>query len=256
MNPLILIANDDGIFAKGIRYLTEIMREIGEVVVVAPDSPQSAMGHAITMTHPLRYYPSNLFEEVEAYSCSGTPADCIKLAKHHLLKGRVPDLVLSGINHGSNSSINVIYSGTMSAAIEAAIEDMPAIGFSTCDYAHNADFSHTKTWIKKITKQAINKPFPKGTALNINFPKNNGKALKGLRICRQARGKWLEKFDERTDPFGRKYLWLSGKFINPDIAEDTDEWALANNYVSLVPVSFDLTAHQQVESLKKTWRLD
>ncbi|TAE75099.1 MAG: 5'/3'-nucleotidase SurE [Bacteroidetes bacterium] len=253
--PLILISNDDGITAKGIANLVEVMKEIGEVVVVAPNKPQSGMGHAITIGQPIRLDKSTIFgEDILAFECSGTPADCVKLAKHHLFKDRTPDLVVSGINHGSNSSISVIYSGTMSAAIEAAIEGLPSIGFSLCDYGSQADFSHTHEFIRKIALQVLDKKLPKGVALNVNIPKKSDEKIKGIKVVRQALGHWGEEFDERTDPHHRKYFWLTGYFVNQDKGEDTDEWALKNNYVSVVPCLFDLTAHFALSGLNE-WEL-
>ncbi len=254
--PLILISNDDGITAPGIATLVRVMSGLGEVVVVAPDSPQSGMGHAITIGHPLRLDASTIFPGIEAYQCSGTPADCVKLAKHHVLKDRQPDLVVSGINHGSNASVNVLYSGTMSAAIEAAIEGLPAIGFSLCEYGHDADFSHTEAWVELIARQALAHGIPAGTALNVNIPRNTGQPLAGLRLCRQARAKWQEEFDLRHDPHQRPYYWLIGEFVNLDHGTDTDEWALAHNYVSIVPCQFDLTAHHALAGMATRWQLD
>ncbi len=253
--PLILISNDDGITAKGIRFLVETMCEIGKVVVFAPDSPQSGMGHAITIHSPLKMRSSDIFgTEVEAYECSGTPADCVKLAKFHLQKkGQVPDLVVSGVNHGSNTAISILYSGTMSAAMEAAIEGFPSIGFSLCDYHQDADFSHTKDIIQKIAYQVLASGLPKDTALNVNFPPKQAEPLQGIRICRQARATWQEVFDERTDPYGRDYLWLTGKFVNLDQGEDTDEWAIGHNYVSVVPCLFDLTAYHTMTFFNEEW---
>ena len=249
--PLILVSNDDGITAPGIRTLIEIMSEIGEVIVVAPNSPQSGMGHAITIGNALRLDETDIYGEIVAYECSGTPADCIKLAKYFALKGRRPDLVVSGINHGSNSSISVIYSGTMSAAIEAAIEGLPSIGFSLCDYSHNADFSHVKEYVKKIALNAIKNGIPKGVALNVNIPAKSAETIKGIKICRQTQGHWGEEFDQRTDPYGRRYFWLTGTFVNNDLGSDTDEWALKNNYISIVPCEFDLTAHHALSMLNE-----
>ena len=201
--PLILVTNDDGITAPGIRTLIDIMNEIGEVVVVAPDSPQSAMGHAITINSTLHCEKIKVTDgpQIE-YSCSGTPADCVKLAVNELLD-RKPDLCVSGINHGSNSSINVIYSGTMSAAVEAGIEGIPAIGFSLLDFNWNADFSPLKTYITQITKEALANGIPKDVVLNVNFPKLKKEEIKGIKICRQAKANWVEKFDKRTNPMGR-----------------------------------------------------
>lgn len=248
--PLILVTNDDGITAPGIRTLIEVMKSIGDVVVVAPDSPQSGMGHAITINDTLYCDPITIDKDAsqEEYSCSGTPADCVKLATQQILK-RKPDLCVSGINHGSNSSINVIYSGTMSAAVEAGVEGIPAIGFSLLDYSHNANFEHCKGFIKNIAQQVIENGLPNGIVLNVNFPKVSEIPLKGTRICRQAKALWVEDFDKRVNPQGRDYYWLTGEFVNQDKGEDTDEWALANNYVSVVPVQFDLTAHHFIKDL-------
>lgn len=252
--PLILVSNDDGITSKGIRTLIEVMQELGEVIVVAPDSPQSGMGHAITVGDTLRLEENFIFESVKAYECSGTPADCVKLARHFVLRGkRQPDIVVSGINHGSNTSISVLYSGTMSAAIEGAIEGTPAIGFSLCDFGSNIDFSHTRHYIKKIVQQVLEKGLPKGVALNVNFPPKRNEELKGIRICRQSNAKWEEEFDERYDPNGRRYFWMTGNFVNFDKGEDNDEWAIANNYVSVVPCEFDLTAHHSIPVLNDDW---
>ena len=248
--PLILITNDDGITAPGIRSLISVMNQIGDVVVVAPDSPQSAMGHAITITSTLHCSKIKLDNGPQKeYSCSGTPADCVKLAVNELLD-RKPDICVSGINHGSNSSINVIYSGTMSAALEAGIEGIPAIGFSLLDYSWEADFETIKEYIISITKKALNNGIPMGNALNINFPKLKGKNIKGIKICRQANAYWVEKFDKRKNPQGKEYFWLTGEFINKDKGEDSDEWALANGFISIVPVKFDMTDHENIKTLK------
>lgn len=255
--PLILVSNDDGITSTGIRNLVDVVKELGDVIVVAPDSPQSGMGHAITVGDTLRLNESYIFEGVKAYECSGTPADCVKMARHFVLKDnhRQPDLVVSGINHGSNTSISVLYSGTMSAAIEGAIEGTPAIGFSLCDYSHKADFSHTAEYVRKIVKQVLAKGLPKGTALNVNIPPKRNENIKGIRICRQANAKWVEDFDQRFDPNGRSYFWMTGNFVNFDKGEDNDEWAIANNYVSVVPCQFDLTAHQAIPLLNEEWEI-
>ncbi|ELR68844.1 5-nucleotidase SurE [Fulvivirga imtechensis AK7] len=253
--PLILVSNDDGISSKGIRTLVEVMKELGEVIVVAPDGPQSGMGHAITIGNTLRLEETDIFGDVTAYECSGTPADCVKIAKHFVLRDRRPDLVVSGINHGSNTSISVLYSGTMSAAIEAAIEGMPAIGFSLCDYSSDADFNHTREHIKKIAETVLKKGLAKGVALNVNFPAKQKEKIKGIKICRQARAKWQEEFDQRYDPRGRRYFWLAGNFVNFDKGEDNDEWSIANNYVSVVPCQFDLTAHHAISLLNDEWEI-
>lgn len=251
--PLILVSNDDGITSNGIRLLVELMQELGEVIVIAPDSPQSGMGHAITVGNTLRLSESHIFDGVKAYQCSGTPADCVKMAKGYVLKDRKVDLVASGINHGSNTSISVIYSGTMSAALEGAIEDIPSIGFSVCDHSLEADFSYVKEHVLKIAGLALKNGLPKGVALNVNFPAKQNELIKGIKICRQTRAKWQEIFDRRVDPTGRQYFWLTGNFVNQDKGEDIDEWAIANNYTSVVPVSFDLTAYHAISTLNKEW---
>ena len=253
--PLILVTNDDGITAPGIRTLIEVMTTIGDVVVVAPDSPQSGMGHAITINSTLHVEKVTIDNgnQVE-YSCSGTPADCVKLGVKQILQRR-PDLCVSGINHGSNSSINVIYSGTMSAAIEAGVEGIPAIGFSLCDYNWNANFEACKPYIKTIVKNVLKHGLNNGTVLNVNFPKLDKKDIKGIQICRQAKANWEEEFDKRTNPYGKDYYWLTGKFVNLDHGQDTDEWALANGYVSVVPTQFDLTAYQSIKQLN-TWTFE
>jgi 5'-nucleotidase len=252
--PLILITNDDGITAPGIRTLIKVMNTIGDVVVVAPDSPQSGMGHAITVDATLHCKQEQIDDGPQTeYSTSGTPADCIKLAVHEILD-RAPDLCVSGINHGSNSSINVIYSGTMSAAIEAGIEGIPAIGFSLLDYNWNADFEPLEDYINTLTRKVLENGLPDGVVLNVNFPKLKKQEIKGIKICRQAKANWIEEFDKRTSPHGKDYYWLTGTFVNLDKGEDTDEWALKHGYVSVVPVQFDLTAHHFIQQLN-SWSL-
>ncbi|GAA3509073.1 5'/3'-nucleotidase SurE [Aquimarina addita] len=253
--PLILVTNDDGITAPGIRMLIRIMNEIGDVVVVAPDKPQSAMGHAITINDALYCDPIIIEKNAlqKEYSCSGTPVDCVKMATRQILN-RKPDLCVSGINHGSNSAINVIYSGTMSAAVEAGIEGIPAIGFSLLDYSIDANFEPATTYVKTIVENVLLNGLPKGVILNVNIPRLEKKEIKGIKICRQADAHWAEKFDKRTNPMGREYYWLSGEFINEDKGEDTDEWALQNGYISIVPTQFDLTAHYFIKELNN-WTL-
>ena len=252
--PLILITNDDGITAPGIRTLISVMNEIGDVVVIAPDSPQSGMGHAITLDSTIYCDAVTNDEGAQLeYRCSGTPADCVKMAISEILNKK-PDLCVSGINHGSNSSINVIYSGTMSAAIEAGIEGIPAIGFSLLDYSWNANFDKLKVHIKKIALLVLENSMPDGIVLNVNFPKLKKRNFKGIKICRQARANWVEEFDKRINPQGKEYYWLTGKFVNMDHGEDTDIWALENDYISIVPVHFDLTAHHYIQKLN-SWDL-
>jgi len=245
--PTILVVNDDGITAPGIKALMDTMSQVGHVVVVAPDSPQSGMGHAITIGKPLRLDKVDIYEGIEMYRCSGTPVDCVKLAVTKIFKGKKPDLCVSGINHGLNNAINVLYSGTMSAAVEGAIESIPSIGFSLDDYGLDADFSHCLKFVKSIAQQVLQNGLPTATLLNVNFP--NTKDIKGVKICRQANAKWAEEFDERLDPYKRHYYWLTGVLENNDKGEDTDIWALEHNYASVVPVQFDLTAHHAIPVL-------
>ncbi len=252
--PLILITNDDGVMAPGIRHLVKFMLEIGDVVVVAPDKPQSGMGHAVTMTVPLRLEKITVNSGHDEYSCSGTPVDCVKLAVNKVLK-RKPDLLVSGINHGSNASISVIYSGTMSAAIEGSMETIPSIGFSLLDYRFDADFMPSKKYVQRIAKNVLEHGLPKGICLNVNIPAVPEKDIKGVKVCRQARGNWNEDFDHRTDPMGKEYFWLTGEFMLHENSDETDVWALENKYISVVPIQFDFTAHNVIPELN-TWSFD
>lgn len=248
--PLILVTNDDGITAPGIKNLVDVARQIGEVVVVAPDSPQSGMGHAITIHHPLRLHESKIFgPDIPAYECSGTPVDCVKLAKNVLLKDREVDLCVSGINHGSNSSINIIYSGTLSAAMEASLEGVPSIGFSLLDYSYEADFGQAKPYIKQLMEYVLDKGIGDGNLLNVNIPNIPFEEIKGMKVCRQADARWVEEFEEKLDPRGQKYYWLTGKFVNKDEGNDTDVWALENGYISVVPSMHDLTNYKAIPML-------
>lgn len=254
--PIILITNDDGVTAPGIAALIDAVKDLGKIVVIAPDKAQSGMGHAITIGTPLRMVRVNQFgDKIEAYSCNGTPVDCVKLAVDKILH-RKPDICLSGVNHGANHSINVIYSGTMSAALEASIESIPSVGFSLLDYSLEADFSGAKKYARLIVEQILHaKSIDKHLCLNVNFPAIGIEDLKGLKICRQAYAKYEEDFDERIDPTGKKYYWLTGEFVNFDKGTDTDVWALNHNYASVVPVQFDLTNYQLKEKLEKTFKL-
>jgi len=246
--PLILVTNDDGITAPGVRNLVKFMNEIGEVVVVAPNSPQSGKGHAITINSTLTFEEISLEGPQSDYSLSGTPVDCVKFALDKILT-RKPDIVVSGINHGANSSINVIYSGTMSAAVEAGVEGLQAIGFSLLDFSWDADFGQAKEFIQEIVLKTLENPLPKGVVLNVNIPKLEKDKIKGIKVCRQAHAKWEESFDERINPHGKKYFWLTGYFNNMDSGSDADETALADGFISIVPVKFDLTAHEHLEQI-------
>ncbi len=248
--PLILVTNDDGVMAPGIRHLVKYMLELGDVVVVAPDKPQSGMGHAVTITNPLRLEKITVDGDHDEYNCSGTPVDCVKIAVNKVLK-RKPDLLVSGINHGANSSISVIYSGTMSAAIEGSMESIPSIGFSLLDYRFDADFTQAKKYIQKLAANVLENGLPKGICLNVNIPAIQVEEIKGVLVCRQARGNWVEEFDQRTDPRGKEYYWLAGKFELYENSNETDEWALANNYISVVPTQFDFTSHELIPEIRK-----
>ena len=249
--PLILVTNDDGITSPGILALSNEMKELGEVVVIAPDKPQSGVGHAITINSTLRVTKTKFHSVSVEYSISGTPVDCVKMAVNEILD-RKPDLIVSGINHGSNISINVIYSGTMSAAIEGAIEGIPSVGFSLLHDSINADFTASRYIAKIISKQILSKRLPKNICLNVNVPKIHLSELKGIKVCRQARATWIEEFDKRKDPNGNPYYWLTGKFVNYDEGKtDTDVWAVKNNFASVVPVQFDMTGYKAMGRIHK-----
>lgn len=251
---LILITNDDGVHAKGINCLIEVAREFGDVLVVAPLEAMSGMSHAITIKSPLRIKKLKEEEGLTVYSCAGTPVDCVKLSFNHVLQRR-PDLVLSGINHGSNASASVVYSGTMAAAMEACVNLVPSVGLSLSSYAPDADFSEAKNIARKVIDRVLKEGLDHGVCLNVNIPEMNGEAIKGIKIGRQAKGYWKEEFDRRVDPHNGEYFWLTGYYHNEEPnSDDTDEYALANNYVSVCPVTVDLTAHHYIEKLKK-WDL-
>ncbi len=263
-----MVSNDDGIGSKGIAALVEAVLPLGEVVVVAPDSPQSAMGHAITVNGSIRLKPSKQFgPSVRAFACSGTPADCVKLAKHLVLRDRTPDLVVSGINHGANTSISILYSGTMSAAMEAAIEWVPAVGFSVDDFDHHADFSHSIIHVREIARRILADGLPKGVVLNVNIPSRKEQPIQGIRVCRQGDGYWKEEFvlvdADGPEPNGvpdltqEQAFLLKGDFVNRDTtARDTDLWAIENNYIAVVPAQYDLTAYNTLDTLREQWNID
>lgn len=249
--PLILITNDDGYKAKGLRCLVEVARKFGRVVVVAPEIGRSGMAHAITMRVPLTYELIENQDDYEFYSCSGTPADCVKIARFQILKQN-PDFIFSGINHGSNASINVVYSGTMGAAMEGAITNIPSVGFSLLSHQPDADFSQAQKYIAQIIENVINNGLEPNTCLNVNIPKISEQACKGIKICHQTKGLWKESYLETADPWERKSYWLKGDYNNLE-PENTqsDEWALAQNYIAIVPVHLDLTHYNSIEILKK-----
>ena len=249
--PLILISNDDGITAPGIKNLVDVARNLGDVVVVAPDGPQSGQSHSITIMNPIKFKSMDPFDGIEAYACSGTPVDCVKIARHTILADRKIDLCISGINHGSNASINVLYSGTMAAAMEAALYGTNAIGFSLLDFNEDANFEPGKPFIHKIIKEALENGLGKANLLNVNIPKEEGEMIKGIKICKQAKSSWTEGFELMVDPRGNENYWMTGDFEDGDLEEDTDVWALNNNYISVVPCTFDLTDYAALESLKR-----
>lgn len=249
--PLILVTNDDGATAPGIKALVEISKTLGDVVVVAPDSPQSGKGHAITISEPIRLHTNDIFDDVEiSYESSGTPVDCVKLAKNVILKNRQIDLCVSGINHGSNASINIIYSGTLSAAMEASLEGIPSIGFSLLDYSYDANFIQYAEHVRSIMEFVLSNGIGPGNLLNVNIPNIPAQEIKGAKVCRQADARWIENFVEAEDPRGVKYYWLTGQFENKDHGIDTDLWALENNYISIVPSMHDLTNYDAIKTLQ------
>lgn len=248
--PLILISNDDGVHAAGIRALAEVASGFGEVVVVAPERGNSGKSHAVTLTEPLRLLEVPPIAGAKAYAVTGTPVDAMKMAIGNILEKK-PGLVLSGINHGSNAAINVIYSGTMAAAVEGAMFSIPSIGFSLTNHSPDADFSAAKVYVRKIIENVLENGMAPYTCLNVNIPDVPAEEIRGLRVCRQARGVWRDGFIKRTHPAGFDYYWMSGNFHNFDPEDEmTDEWALRNNYVSVVPVHVDMTNHHAMETLK------
>ena len=256
VKPLILVTNDDGMFAPGIKALVEVASEFGEVIVVAPDSPQSGKGHAVTLSEPIRINKVEVFANIESYECTGTPVDCVKLAKHIVLKEREIDLCLSGINHGSNASINIIYSGTMSAAMEASLEGIDSLGISLLDFSFEADFEPSKHFIRNLVDKTLTNGLGTAKLLNVNIPKLNTSEIKGIKVCRQAKGRWVEEFSESIDPRGQPYYWLTGKFQIEDSENDTDIYALENGYISVVPSGHDLTMYPAIKELKFLENMD
>ncbi|MDX2430180.1 MAG: 5'/3'-nucleotidase SurE [Bacteroides sp.] len=246
--PLILVTNDDGIEAKGMESLIQVAREFGDVVAISTQTPMSGMSHAITIKVPLRI---SLIEEepgLKKYLTNGTPVDGVKLAFNSLLD-RKPDMVLSGINHGSNSSSSILYSGTMGAAMEGAINHIPSIGFSLLNYYPDADFASSQQVAREVIAKVVEEGLPNGICLNVNVPDVSCEELKGIKVCKQANGFWKEEFQKRQDPMGRDYYWLTGFFFNREPEGDgvgTDEWALEQHYASVVPINTDLTAHSQI----------
>lgn len=252
--PLIFITNDDGVKAKGLWTIIETARKIGRVVAIAPEHPQSGKAHAITMYSPLYLRTVKEEDGLTVYACSGTPVDCVKMAFDHIFKDHLPDISISGINHGSNSAISVLYSGTMGAATEASFYNRPSVGLSLLDHDEDADFSAAAVYGEKIIRTILEKEITLPLCLNVNIPIGTLEEIKGIRICRQNMGYWKETFVCRQDPRGKDYFWLTGNFHNMEPeSTDTDEWALANNYVSIVPIQADMTDHDRVTELRKVY---
>jgi 5'-nucleotidase len=248
--PLILVTNDDGYFAPGLHALIEMVKPYGEVLVVAPEQGMSGMSHAITIKNPLRITLLSKEIGVTIYKLNGTPVDCVKMAINQIAD-RKPDILVSGINHGSNSSINVVYSGTMGGAIEGCLNGIPSIGFSLCSHSMTADFTLTKKYSEGILKKILEYGLPSGTCLNVNFPVVEEADFRGIKVCRQARGVWKEEYEKRIDPHGGAYYWLTGDFnSNENGSTDTDEWALDNNFATIVPIKVDYTDHDNVKTLQ------
>ena len=249
---LIFLTNDDSYRSKGFAAAIEVARQFGRVIAIAPEAPQSGMSQAITIYNPLFLRKVRDEEGVTVYSLSGTPVDCVKMAFDHLFRDTKVDLVLSGINHGSNAAVNVLYSGTMGAAIEGAFYNIPSVGLSLTDHDLDADFEGAVKYGAQIVGKVLEGDLPLPLCLNVNVPNVPCDEIKGIRLARQTKGYWREEFFRHTDPHGRDYFWLTGAFSNAEPeSEDTDEWALANGYVSVVPIQVDLTAYKQMEQLKK-----
>ena len=254
MKPLILITNDDGVHAKGISELAQIASEFGEVVVMAPDRNASGMSHSLTTDRPLRVTPVSQTGNVNIFACSGTPVDCVKVASMHFCSRRA-DLVLSGINHGSNASVNVLYSGTMGAVIEASNNGIPAVGFSLLDHDPDAEFSSCRPFIRTIIANVLKEGLPHRVSLNVNFPPHTADGYRGMRICRESEALWTDSFEQRIDPHGNAYYWLTGNFECTDKEPDTDQWALEHGYVSVVPTTADFTAAASIPQLTRQFSL-
>lgn len=251
--PLIFVTNDDSVHSKGIKMLVDTMKKFGYVVVIAPDSPQSGMGHAITIHDPIRLTKVNLFEGVDVYSCSGTPVDCVKIGIYEVMK-RKPDLLVSGINHGANTATNVLYSGTMSAAVEGAMEGIPSIGFSLDSFDANADFTVACEVAESVISEVLKNGMMANTCLNVNIPFVKTYDHKGIKVCRQAHAYWEDSFDKRKDQFGKDYYWLAGNFKDMQQTEDTDLYWIEKGYSTVVPTQFDLTSYNAIKELEN-WEL-
>ena len=247
--PLILIANDDGFEANGIRSLAAMVAPLGEVLVCAPDGGRSGYACAFTADHPLRLIRREPVGDVSVWSCSGTPVDCVKIAIDQLLDGRMPDLVLGGINHGDNSTVNNHYSGTMGIAKEGCMKYIPSIAFSSCDYNPKADLSALTPYVQQICRMVLQHGLPKGICLNVNFPV--GDSFEGIRVCRMTWGRWVREVNKCHHERGYDYYWMVGYYENDEPeAEDSDQWALNHNYVAITPTNIDVTAYDYMQTLE------
>lgn len=249
--PFVLISNDDGVYASGLQALIEIIRPFAEILVVAPLEGQSGMSHAITVKSPLHIKSIKKETDLEVFAVNGTPVDCVKIAINQIITKK-PDVILSGINHGTNSSVSVFYSGTMGAAMEGCLNGIPSAGFSLDDYSQEADFSQLNSYVLDIFNILLQKKLPENVCLNVNFPAK--RKIEGLKITRQAQGRWVEKFIEWKHPHSGKYFWLAGDFVNfePN-ATDTDEWAIKNGFVSVLPLKVDITDYKAIDILKNSF---
>ena len=250
--PLLLISNDDGYDAKGIRVLVEMLSDMGDIIVCAPESARSGYSCAFSATEPLRLCLREKHESLEIWSCNGTPVDCVKMALAEIVP-RKPDMVIGGINHGDNASVNVHYSGTMGVTLEGCMKYISSVAFSLCDHRADADFSSLRPLVRQITERVLKEPLPQGVCLNVNFPLVDH--YQGVRVCRMAKGTWGGEVEKRHHPRGYDYWWMVGYYTNdePD-AEDTDNWALTHGYVAITPTQIDVTAYDAI-NLVKSWNL-
>ena len=251
--PRILVCNDDGIDAEGLHVLSASMKKIGSVTVVAPSEPRSGMGHAMTLGVPLRVKKYSRNSRFFGYTVSGTPVDCIKVALSHILPEK-PDIIVSGINYGSNTATNTLYSGTVGAALEGVIQRIPSIAFSITTY-ENADFTYAGKFARKLVRKALREGLPTDTVLSVNIPNISEEEIRGVRVTAQGKSRWAENTIERDDMYGNPYYWLSGELqlLDDDILYD--EYAVRENYISVTPVSIDMTNHGAIKNIRR-WKLN
>ncbi len=245
--PLILVSNDDGYKAKGINVLVEVLKEFGDVVVVAPHTGRSGKGCSITSETPIKVWEVSSQPGVTVYACTGTPSDCIKLACHDIVP-RTPNLIIGGINHGDNSAVNAHYSGTMGVVIEGCMKNIPSIAFSICSHDEDADFIPTYPYIRKIVAEVLRRGLPQGSCLNVNFPDSPSYA--GLKVCRQAVGQWVNEWEAHEHPRGGRWWWLTGEFVHNESDAQADKVALENNYVTITPTTIDFTDYSLLAEMQ------